>query len=116
MKNNLFLSGFWTRIWALLIDSLILGILGFILGFTFENIFISMGESAKFIGWAISLTYFSILITFRLTIKNLSILYPYERIKNRNSTAIWRMTRLSKRPLKHLSAAMSIKQIKAYST
>ncbi|SHE79927.1 RDD family protein [Chryseobacterium sp. OV279] len=61
MKNNLFLSGFWTRIWALLIDSLILGILGFILGFIFENIFISMGESAKFIGWVISLAYFSIL-------------------------------------------------------
>lgn len=61
MKNNLFLSGFWTRVWALLIDSLILGILGFILGFPFENFFISLGESAKLIGWIISLAYFSIL-------------------------------------------------------
>ncbi|REC79614.1 hypothetical protein DRF60_04160 [Chryseobacterium elymi] len=61
MKNNLFLSGFWARIWALLIDSLILGIIGFILGFTFENFFISMGESAKLIGWIISLAYFTIL-------------------------------------------------------
>lgn len=61
MRNNLFLSGFWTRIWALLIDSFILGIFGFILGFAFENFFISLGESAKLIGWVISLAYFSIL-------------------------------------------------------
>ncbi|MCT2561478.1 RDD family protein [Chryseobacterium herbae] len=61
MKNNLFLSAFWTRVWALFIDSFILGILGFILGFAFENFFISLGESAKLLGWIVSLTYFSIL-------------------------------------------------------
>ncbi|ASK30258.1 hypothetical protein CEY12_09080 [Chryseobacterium sp. T16E-39] len=61
MENNLFLSKFWSRIWALLIDSLILGIFGFILGFIFKNFFISLGESAKLIGWAISLIYFSVL-------------------------------------------------------
>ena len=61
MENNLFLSKFWPRVWALLIDSLILGIFGFILGSVFENFFISLGEEAKLIGWFISLAYFSIL-------------------------------------------------------
>lgn len=61
MENNLFLSKFWTRIWALLIDSIILGIFGFILGLIFKDFFISLGESAKAIGWIISLAYFTIL-------------------------------------------------------
>lgn len=61
MENNLFLSKFWTRVWALLIDSLILGIFGFILGSVFEDFFIALGEEAKLIGWFISLAYFSIL-------------------------------------------------------
>lgn len=61
MENNLFLSKFWSRIWALLIDSIILGVFGFILGFIFKSFFISLGESARLIGWVISLTYFSVL-------------------------------------------------------
>ena len=61
MENNLLLSKFWMRIWALLIDSLILGLFGFILGLIFKNFFISFGESAKLIGWIISLFYFTIL-------------------------------------------------------
>jgi uncharacterized RDD family membrane protein YckC len=61
MENNLFLSKFWSRVWALLIDSLILGIFGYILGSVFEIFFISLGEEAKLIGWFISLAYFSIL-------------------------------------------------------
>lgn len=61
MENNLFLSKFWSRIWALLIDSLILGVFGYILGLIFNNFFISLGENAKLIGWFISLAYFSFL-------------------------------------------------------
>lgn len=61
MENNLFLSKFWSRVWALLIDSLILGIFGYILGSVFENFLISLREEAKLIGWFISLAYFSIL-------------------------------------------------------
>ncbi len=61
MENNLLLSKFWARIWALLIDSIILGIFGFILGSIFYNFFTSLGENAKLIGWIISLFYFSIL-------------------------------------------------------
>lgn len=61
MENNLYLSKFWTRIWALLIDSIILGIFGFILGLIFKNFFISLGGNAKIIGWLISLAYFTIL-------------------------------------------------------
>ncbi|MCJ8155506.1 RDD family protein [Chryseobacterium sp. SSA4.19] len=61
MENNLLLSKFWTRIGALLIDSFVLGIVGFILGVIFKNFFISLGENAKLIGWFISLSYFSIL-------------------------------------------------------
>ncbi|PKF74166.1 RDD family protein [Chryseobacterium sp. PMSZPI] len=61
METNLLLSKFWTRIWALLLDSILLGIFGFILGFFFQNYFISLGENAKLIGWSISLIYFSVL-------------------------------------------------------
>ncbi len=61
MENNLILSRFWTRIWALLIDFLILGTFGFLLGLIFKDLFISLGENAKFIGWGISLIYFSVL-------------------------------------------------------
>lgn len=61
MENNLYLSRFWTRIWAILVDMVILGILGFILGLIFKNFFISLGRYAKIIGWIISLVYFSIL-------------------------------------------------------
>jgi len=61
MENNLYLSKFWTRIWALLIDTIILGIFGFILGLIFKNFFISLGGNAKIIGWIISLAYFTIL-------------------------------------------------------
>lgn len=61
MEHNLFISKFWVRIWAFLIDSLILGVFGYILGLIFSNFFISLGESAKLVGWIISLAYFSIL-------------------------------------------------------
>jgi uncharacterized RDD family membrane protein YckC len=61
MENNLFLSKFWSRIWALLIDSIIIGVFGFILGFIFKTFFISLGENAKLIGWIISLAYFAVL-------------------------------------------------------
>ncbi|MFC3158930.1 RDD family protein [Chryseobacterium arachidis] len=61
MENNLVLSKFWTRILAMLIDSLILGVFGFLLGLIFNTFFISIGETAKLIGWVISLIYFSVL-------------------------------------------------------
>jgi uncharacterized RDD family membrane protein YckC len=61
MENNLFISNFWTRIGAFMIDLIILGIFGFILGFIFKNFFISLGENAKLIGWFITLAYFSFL-------------------------------------------------------
>jgi uncharacterized RDD family membrane protein YckC len=61
MENNLVLSKFWTRIGAMLIDSIILGVFGFILGLIFNTFFISIGEKAKLVGWIISLFYFSVL-------------------------------------------------------
>lgn len=61
MENNLILSKFWTRIWALLLDTIALGIFGFILGIIFKDFFISLGENAKLIGCIISLLYFTIL-------------------------------------------------------
>lgn len=61
MENNLYLSRFWTRIWALLIDTIILGIFGFILGLIFKNFFILLGGNARIIGWLIALAYFTIL-------------------------------------------------------
>lgn len=61
MENNLYISRFWTRIWAILIDSAILGVFGFILGLFFKEFFVSLGDSAVIIGWVISLTYFTIM-------------------------------------------------------
>ncbi|WP_027379755.1 RDD family protein [Chryseobacterium daeguense] len=61
MEKNWVLSKFWIRIWAMLIDFIILGIFGFILGIIFNTYFISIGEKAKLIGWLVSLLYFSVL-------------------------------------------------------
>jgi hypothetical protein len=48
MENNLYLSRFWTRIWALLIDTIILGVFGFIVGLIFRNFFLfSLGKYFK---------------------------------------------------------------------
>ena len=55
------ITGFWRRVGALFIDALILGILGFILGFAFENVWVQMGVWGRFIGFGIALIYFGVM-------------------------------------------------------
>jgi uncharacterized RDD family membrane protein YckC len=52
-------TGFWRRVLAFLIDSIILGIVGLVLGFLFGDVFMRMGGWERWIGFAISLLYFA---------------------------------------------------------
>ncbi|KGJ93507.1 RDD family protein [Thalassotalea sp. ND16A] len=52
------ICGFWRRVGALFIDSLILGAVGFTLGLFLENTFVQLGGWGRLIGFAISITYF----------------------------------------------------------
>lgn len=58
MEYNI--SKFWTRIGALIIDFLIVGIFGFLLGLVFEDFFVSIGTLGLLIGFLICIIYFSI--------------------------------------------------------
>jgi uncharacterized RDD family membrane protein YckC len=51
-------AGFWRRVGACLIDSVILGIVGWILGFFFTDAFIRMGGWERLIGVAVAALYF----------------------------------------------------------
>ncbi|HEY1791419.1 MAG TPA: RDD family protein [Opitutaceae bacterium] len=55
------ICGFWRRVAAFLLDSLLLGIIGFILGLAFYADFARMGASGRWIGFAIALAYFALL-------------------------------------------------------
>ncbi|PWQ95064.1 RDD family protein [Leucothrix pacifica] len=55
------ISGFWRRLGALFIDSLILGLLGFLLGLVFESTFVEMGQWGRIVGFVISVAYFGLM-------------------------------------------------------
>lgn len=55
------ICGFWRRIGALFIDSVILGILGYVLGFFLENFFVSLAGWGRLVGFLISITYFGVM-------------------------------------------------------
>lgn len=57
-KTDRSICGFWRRIFALLIDTMILGIVGLILGTTGYDFFAQMGGYGRLVGFAIALTYF----------------------------------------------------------
>jgi len=52
---------FWPRIGALILDSIILGIVGFIMGLIFFDAFANMGIYGRLVGFVISISYFGIL-------------------------------------------------------
>jgi uncharacterized RDD family membrane protein YckC len=54
------IAGFWRRLGAFVIDLLLLGIAGMILGALFFDTFARMGAYARLIGFAIALAYFGI--------------------------------------------------------
>lgn len=55
------IAGFWRRIAAALIDYLILGVLGVLLGLLFFERLAALGSPGRFIGAAIALVYFGVL-------------------------------------------------------
>lgn len=55
------ISGFWRRIGALVVDTLILGIVGMVLGLFFESIFVQLGGYGRLVGFSIALIYFGIM-------------------------------------------------------
>lgn len=61
IKANPIYSGFWSRVGALLIDFLILGVFGFILGLFLSDFFVQLGEHGILIGLTISVLYFGLL-------------------------------------------------------
>lgn len=54
-------SGFWRRIGALFIDTLILGVAGLVLGLFLESLFVQMGGWGRLVGFSIALIYFGIM-------------------------------------------------------
>ncbi len=54
------IAGFWRRLCALLIDLLMLGVLGWIIGEVFFEPLARLGNGAKIIGFAMALAYFGI--------------------------------------------------------
>lgn len=57
IKNN-WIAGFWRRIGALFIDTILLGLFGFLLSMIFESVFVQIGVWGKLIGFVIALAYF----------------------------------------------------------
>ena len=55
------ISGFWRRIVALIVDSILLALGGFALGVVLESVFIQMGSWSVFTGFFISLGYFGVM-------------------------------------------------------
>ena len=55
------ISGFWRRVGAFVIDSIILGVLGLILGLLFSQYFVELGGWGRALGFPIAATYFAIL-------------------------------------------------------
>lgn len=55
------ISGFWRRVGALLIDTFVLGGVGFLLGLVLESVFFQMGVWGRFIGFTVALVYFGVM-------------------------------------------------------
>lgn len=55
------ISGFWRRVGALIIDTLILGVTGLLLGLLFERYFVEMAGWGRLVGFSIALIYFSVM-------------------------------------------------------
>lgn len=61
IADNRWIAGFWRRIGALIVDTLVLAFGGFVLGLLLEPVFIQMGAWAALVGFGISLGYFGVL-------------------------------------------------------
>lgn len=55
------ICGFWRRIGALFIDTLVLGVFGYVVGLFLEDAFVQLGGWGRLIGFVVSITYFGIM-------------------------------------------------------
>ena len=55
------ICGFWRRIGALFIDTLVLGIFGYVVGIFLEDTFVQLGGWGRLIGFTVSITYFGVM-------------------------------------------------------
>ena len=55
------ICGFWARVLALVVDGIVMGIAGIILGLFFGDQFVQMGRWGRLVGFGITLLYFGIL-------------------------------------------------------
>ena len=55
------ICGFWRRIGAFVIDTLFLGVFGYVLGLFLEDVFVQLGGWGRLIGFVISITYFGVM-------------------------------------------------------
>jgi uncharacterized RDD family membrane protein YckC len=60
-KELTWISGFWRRIGAFLIDSIVLGLAGLGLGLFLEEFFVEIGEWGRLVGFSIALVYFGVM-------------------------------------------------------
>ncbi len=57
MESRIIIPGFWPRVWALLIDSFILGVAGFLLGWIAQDFFVGTGKYGVLVGLTIAVAY-----------------------------------------------------------
>lgn len=55
------IAGFWRRIGTFLFDGIMLGCIGFSLGFFLEGYFVQTGDWGRLIGFTVALVYFGLL-------------------------------------------------------
>ena len=59
-NDRRWISGFWRRIGALLLDSAVLGIAGLGLGLVLEEQFVELGGWGRLVGFSVALLYFGV--------------------------------------------------------
>jgi len=55
------ICGFWRRIGALFIDTIVLGVFGYVLGLFLEDTFVKLGGWGRLVGFVVSITYFGVM-------------------------------------------------------
>lgn len=58
------ICGFWRRIGAFVIDGLVLGVFGILLGLFFKDAFVQMGGWGRLVGFVVSIAYFGVMNSF----------------------------------------------------
>ena len=60
IKEKTYLADIYSRLGALLVDAIILGCIGLLLGLIFESVFVKLGDWGQLVGVIILLLYFGI--------------------------------------------------------